>query len=1627
MSAALNALLAQSGGATLPEVRSSLAQDEEWGEAKLETLRQQVQRRRADDASKRLQRDTTRRQKRRLQRESQEREILALIKQMEASKEDEMRIAMEKERISRELRNVPAAELSATEMSKKRDLQRLAKELEAIRAREAQVASQVDGIERSIAAQQQGVEDKRLALAAARQRRSGAASLQDASAMAGRAHVGAESLDPATRLAEQALKQGERHAQHAAEKTRLAAERREIDESTRKLAEQKRRLRASMGLTGAAASEPASRGNDEQGGGVSCAPPVEGDDMDSIIRSVASSIGAQTARVHSLRAAHRSAETARELGDDFAHEANLGMFAGTEFTVRRTLGGGGSGSSGADEVSKAKATAAIVVAIAVAGAAAVAAKAAATAAMHAPEDAINVRMGGAHVRQRLSGMVMPGSAYGGGMVPSLSMQPQMMNAISAESAAGDESLRRELHALQNELANQQKSQMQLQQQQMEQQLAKLGQQGMQMVQQRSPHRDHSREEERDAKEEKRRREEDKTRREKEEREEKRARELMLREQRERERQWQSTLQRQMQEMVAAEDRQNLALQKQLAAEETKQIELDALEARGLERRQQQFALREQLIGRGGGAGNSLPFTSMSTALTSIMNANAGKGNRGEKGAVEKPDAAAFGECVSSIAATAGACALLETVDPSSALYEVQVTQVKDLATVRFAMEKMQADHYYARLKQQLDVEKQRMDIKARQQQLELGRQNVLLLRDEKKVEKALRKMEKKEAKEAAALAPPSPATVAPVATPSETPANQQPALPTRKASAFGFKTVGALKSRAHRRIIEAKAKASAIPSPVKEETKEETMKEEKEEARDGDDASEPENSEEDEEEAVDVGSSVTIRLTGKMKDFHKSKKFNKEFIADLAKAAGVPPERFSVLSVKAGSIIVEFAILPPPSGGPTARGGAAVDAIVADLKKQLKSKRSKLRKGKHTRTADPKTPLAVKPLPQPEKKKSAPAATKAAAAAAQENDSEESPAEEDEDSDAIAEREEADALAEMEAEAAAAKKKKAAPTMENAGKVGVLIDRIVTKNDAGEVLEVNVEIEYPAPLSAKEKKAKKKKKKKKTPLKKRKKIFSVTLYRTSDEAGSAPKTKKKKKKKKTEAAAFAPDGIADEGAGWFVYTAAGAAVWEWESAGVDRALFAQGMVKLVVRVADGDESDEPSYVDQSIARVVLKPGRKLVETLFDPTADDASDVPDELRRCYIALYMDEDDDEEESAGEKLSAKVGITLYSADEDAPIAEAIEELKQAVEQKEAERDRMEDREDAEGAAEDDALDAEVEEPWLSSTGNGTSSSEPWGSEDGFDVYVDGVRGLPHDLVACRIGMKLLKMNRKTIIGKEHTFDFDLKSNWRFPMCIGADEGTNVAEYHESDPPYTPETTLLLRLDALTMAGKWSAVGYAALNPFVQLHDPSKQPTREDETEFALNAGWFQLPVHQDPASAEAGFCALEQSFIPRIPGLTMLLRLQRAQKNDSGLELLPARKLAAPAYAVQEGASRKWTSPYDTVTFSAPLRPGETTYYRAYKAKLVDELRSRHAAGQTGGQASVRERAKECWQALAAKSGESQSDAESASDKQLLKWMDAKMEGSPQSFVIHADCTPYVRSLSHHPTPSLFSFSL
>jgi hypothetical protein len=1188
--------LSKMGSSTLGEVRDSLAQDSEWGEAKLETLRQQVQKRRAADASKRLQRDTTRRQKRRLQRESQERAILELIKQMESSKEDEMRIALEKERISRELRNVPATELSATEMSKKRDLQRLAKELEAIRAREAQVAEQVDGIERSIAEQQQGVEDKRIALAAARQRRSGAAAMQGASAIAGRAGLEASMLDPSTRLAQQALLQGERHARHVDARARLETERAAIDASQRKLAARKLRV------TGRGGAVP--EVSDAQGGG---AP------LDAIIQSVQKSMGAQTARVNALRAAHEtSVATRSNLGhDDFSDAAHASLIATVEarvsptaFTMRRAAGGA-RGDASSDY--------AAVTAVAVAHAAALSARTVAREVAHAPQHALSVRMGisqsgGAGWGVSGAGNSVTLGSFGAPVVQlnqlagAANVALQQSQLLAQQSAEGDESLRRELHALQSELANQQKTSLLAQQQQLVQQQHDLAER--QHHSRSSPRREYHhhddagearrlREEQRHA-EETRRREEQAARREEDERKEetreRAARAREQREQRERERQWQSTLQRQMQEMMSAEERQNVALQRQLAAEETKQIELDALEATGLQRRQQQFALREQLIGRGGGGSSTLPFTSMSTALATVASANAGK-KTGGGAAASAPEAASFGECVSSIAATAGACALLETVDPSSELYRVQVDQVKDLANVRFAMEKMQAEHYRARLAQQLAVEQERMELKARQQTLELRKQSVLLYRDEAKVEKALAKMQKRTAKEAYAPPVPRAADVresTPLASPSPPPTAKASVAKVR--AGFGVDAVVMAKSRAHRRILASRKLASAIPSPGAEKVKsspgagdaspkeaddEDTTAgapaEKEEETKAESSAAEQPAAEEEEGEAAQ---SVSLRLKGKLnKKVHTSKKFHDEFIADLAKAAGVPADRFKVLSVRSGSIIVEFAVLPAAHGGSS--DAANVEAIMANLKSQMKSKKSKLRKGRHTKTLDPKHPFEGGKMEQPKAKKTKEKETK------EKEKDEGSPNKSDEDVAKEGSGDEAEEDADAEEGAAAAatddeeeeEAEQVPPTIESAGSLGILLDRIVTKADAGGILHATVEVEYTVPTSGG---GGGKKKKKKTPAKKKhKELFTVKLRRESDEPGAAPKKKKKKKKKADgdveadapipEGGDFAADPIADEGAGWYAYTAAECAVWEWQAAGINAALFAQGAVRIIVR------------------------------------------------------------------------------------------------------------------------------------------------------------------------------------------------------------------------------------------------------------------------------------------------------------------------------------------------------------------------------------------------------------------------------------------------------------------------------
>jgi len=154
---------------------------------------------------------------------------------------------------------------------------------------------------------------------------------------------------------------------------------------------------------------------------------------------------------------------------------------------------------------------------------------------------------------------------------------------------------------------------------------------------------------------------------------------------------------------------------------------------------------------------------------------------------------------------------------------------------------------------------------------------------------------------------------------------------------------------------------------------------------------------------------LTIQLAAKMTPFYESSEFIDQFTDDIAKAAGVSQERIRVLSVDEGSIIVEFEILPPleerlrlakieklkiqiealrtqeeelSSDGDRseilrtqvakieakivheklndAHTEPTVNMVVANLKKQIKNKSSKLRTGKHTNIVDINTPLKVK-------------------------------------------------------------------------------------------------------------------------------------------------------------------------------------------------------------------------------------------------------------------------------------------------------------------------------------------------------------------------------------------------------------------------------------------------------------------------------------------------------------------------------------------------------------------------------------------------------------------------------------------------------------------------------------------
>ena len=223
----------------------------------------------------------------------------------------------------------------------------------------------------------------------------------------------------------------------------------------------------------------------------------------------------------------------------------------------------------------------------------------------------------------------------------------------------------------------------------------------------------------------------------------------------------------------------------------------------------------------------------------------------------------------------------------------------------------------------------------------------------------------------------------------------------------------------------------------------------------------------------------------------------------------------------------------------------------------------------------------------------------------------------------------------------------------------------------------------------------------------------------------------------------------------------------------------------------------------------------------------------------------------------------------------------------------------------------------------------------EDGFNVYIDGARFLPDNITLSCVQVKCMLPDYNPV--GETVLGFP-----RFDDSAYSPKYKLRAEMH-GETFANPTTTLLMRVDGVDRYTKETVViGYCALPAFLLADGSGKQPEKSTEQDYHLNAGSFQVALHQRLPERTAPLFASFLDNIPRVPCATLLVRLLHAEKSEDGLKTLSIKdveeeargtsSLIVPAPTYESGA-------YDSVRYALPLRC-ERMLYR-YRNERDDPL--------------------------------------------------------------------------------------
>eukprot|EP01052_Picozoa_sp_SAG31_P033004 SAG31_NODE_3678_length_3996_cov_4.453682_1_plen_838_part_00 len=187
-----------------------------------------------------------------------------------------------------------------------------------------------------------------------------------------------------------------------------------------------------------------------------------------------------------------------------------------------------------------------------------------------------------------------------------------------------------------------------------------------------------------------------------------------------------------------------------------------------------------------------------------------------------------------------------------------------------------------------------------------------------------------------------------------------------------------------------------------------------------------------------------------------------------------------------------------------------------------------------------------------------------------------------------------------------------------------------------------------------------------------------------------------------------------------------------------------------------------------------------------------------------------------------------------------------------------------------------------WLHCSNNPPPRLAPVGRSDGFDIYIDGARGLPLNATISRVAATLYNRDFQKV-GEGFFGDVQVDSNTMDPVYR--------LRHEVREASYDPTTTLLLVVYTVDkFSKKVVTVGYGVLNVFVDAASRHKaQPTNQNVKDFVVNTGGFQIALHKSPPMRTSTLTSNSLDGVSPVPCATLLLRLRPAAKSKDGLRTL------------------------------------------------------------------------------------------------------------------------------------------